>query len=352
MKVLVPIAFFIFFFFSCSSQKNEPLTESKPCRLESIKEEYGVNGSLIQFSYDRDGRLIQQTDSGRVVYESSTSGVFIKNYTYNTNGFLLKLEVVLKTFDVNGREIGIKGRQIETYTYNPEGQLIRNDHFGTGYFMSVENGKADTYEYSGGQLIQATLYGYSEVRIIKFEAGTPIELTSTWAPLNFPSSPNKLFELNEQGYIKSVIAELFGPKNKTAYSYDAKGQQVGSESFDDGLPLERYQHEYDDRKNPYSLIPAFKGFPQYALYGKHLNNRTKSEYRRNAVYAVTNVYYEYNKEGYPTKSREETISSSSPSEPVIRTYTYSQCNQYSCSDGGSTPQPGQDLYRDSLSIEP
>ncbi|SFC64953.1 hypothetical protein SAMN05216167_10264 [Spirosoma endophyticum] len=306
--------------FSCSPKGNEITPSQQTCFIGSINTTDGINFSTTKYSYSLTGLLLQKVDSSNSTI-SYFSSYTIKqvSYLYDKNDYLKESQTTLSFFSKDGKLVEIPSKRVESYMYNPQGQLIKNEHYGIGQFLS-EPALTDTYDYNNGQLTQATLRTSSETVVISFRSGLPITMTST--PTDPTIQNSSIYEINEQGFVKSIrFKDVINRQWLTIRNYDNQQRLISIETKVDNQNPSKYLVEYDDKKSPETLVPTLKGFPQYDLYGKQLNNVIKTSYVENTGNAISTIY-EYNNDSYPIKSQ---ITGSTISNPINYLYTYSMC---------------------------
>jgi hypothetical protein len=167
------------------------------------------------------------------------------------------------------------------YTYT-DGQITKTEDF-DGTTLSDRT----DYEYSNGQLIKAQYYSES-------------------SPGTFVKSDYDIFEYASTS-----------SKNPT---------KIKSFSKTGTTPDYTVVYEYDDKKNPYSASGTFLNV--LALYGEaSANNITKATFTNasNPTIQTNNFVYEYNTEGYPTKSTITKTTTGQSARTSTATYTYN-CN--------------------------
>ena len=319
MKSVLLICF-TFTIFSCSPKGNEITPSQQTCFIESINATDGQNFSTTKYSYSLNGLLLQKVDSNNTTISYSSSYT-IKNvkYLYDKNDYLTESQTTLSFFSKDGKLVDTPSKRVESYTYNPQGQLIKNEHYGTGQFLS-EPILTDSYEYNSGQLIQATLRTSSETVVISFRSGLPFSMTAT------PTDPTiqnvSIYAINEQGLVKTIqFKDAINRQWLTIRNYDSQQRLISIETKVDNQISSKYLVEYDDKKKAETLLPTLKGFPQYNLYGKQLNNVIKTSYEGNNGSIISTVY-EYNKDGNPIKSQ---VTGATVSNQINYLYTYSMC---------------------------
>lgn len=280
--------------------------------LESTFSSDGSRYSGVKYIYNTDKYLIQRIDSTNLIMSGgATYTVRYTQYTYDKNNYLIKSEATLNFYSKSGKQVQAPSKLFHTYTYNSKNQLVSDEYFGLGDYLA-SGSLTDTYEYSNGQISKAIINGAGEISTIVFQSGIPISYNST---------SGNIYEINSQGFIKTV--RFVDPINRswiTTYNYDDKQRPISIITIVDNGAPEKYLIEYDNKINPNLLIPQFKGFPNYNLYGNLPNNHLK-ETQEYSTTNITNYVYDYNSDGYPTKAK--LVSSSGVPHEYL--FTYKNC---------------------------
>jgi hypothetical protein len=190
-----------------------------------------------------------------------------------------------------------------TITYDSKGNITEtNSSDGTRTVFTYTNNQVTKVEdFDGTTLSDRTDYEYSNGQIVK------AQYYDETNPGTFVKDDYDVFEYANTTSKNPIKIKSFS-KTGTTPSYTV-------------------EYQYDDKKNPYSASAAILNL--LSLYAEASeNNITKATFTSASSPNVqTNTYtYEYNTEGYPTKSTRVATNTGQPSTSTsTTTYTYN-CN--------------------------
>jgi YD repeat-containing protein len=241
LKTILAIIILSLFTISCS--KEEIQTPNTAVYLIS-KISYTANQNT-KFFYDENNKLINEES----LY--SDGSVIKTTFDYNSKG---------KIVQTLSKPIAGKNTSIEklTYTYDAQDRLIEKKLFTTTTSFPDEF----TYDSKG-------IYSYSP---------NNVEVKYVYANSNF-------------AYTREIYES-----NPPANYLTSKRYRNISIADPNGILDWTSTYEYDDKKNPLSNLPD-----EYVFLQKTKNNQTKRTTPEFSPSVETKTY-EYNQEGYPTKS--------------------------------------------------
>ncbi len=245
-KLIVTFVSLFMLITSCSKNDDQILTTQKPTYLLS-KINYSATSNNT-FSYDENNRLIENIlTNGNSVYKTT--------FKYNTKGKIS--ETLAKT--ISGTNQSIKKI---AYMYDAQDRLIEKKLFQES-------------------VVFPNLFIYDSSDTFTYNANK-IEHKYTKANASLATS-RAIVELDSNGNFLNI----------TRYKNISASNPFGNEDWNITM-------EYDTKNSPFSSIPD-----EYFFLEKTKNNQTKVTRTISATIsapAVITTAYEYNADGYPTKS--------------------------------------------------
>ena len=244
LKILLILTFVSLFATSCSKDNDEQVIEPKAPVYLLSKITYSATQNTKYF-YDENNKLINEEST------NNNGSVFRKTFKYNNSGKIIENLQVPTT----GNSTAIEKL---TYLYDSQNRLIERKLF-----------TATTSAPDEFALDYTEIYSYNATNIeYKYKDGN-----STFA------TNRVIFDLDPSGNFITAT----GYRNLTALD------QVGILDY-------KSTSEYDNKKNPLQNLPE-----EYVFLEKTKNNRIKSTTPQFNP-SVATITYEYNQDGYPTKS--------------------------------------------------
>lgn len=310
------ISFLLIVFADCSRKNDDQIFARSNCKIRSIITQ-DTSISESKYTYNDSGLLGQQTNSTK---DPGATYVSVSNYYYDSENFLVRLESEYKTVLRSGKIYGDVGTDKTTYVYNEKGQIVL-----VSTVLSNPNYSGNStvsYEYDNDKLVQITEKRSDSEQIILFNSNIPSALISK---SNFYSQA--VNKLNSSGFVSESTRSTYNYSTNqksvttTSYAYDNLGNLIKVIYSDENGNISSNEYTYDNKKNPKSLDPVFKGIPTYNLYGREVNNMTSAKYSYSGYATIEQWTYEYNKNDFP--SRVETHLGNQ-----LRTinYNYLQCD--------------------------